>query len=45
VRDELGVPIVYVTHDRDEVLRLADRVVILEAGTVVRSGAPADVGL
>jgi molybdate transport system ATP-binding protein len=45
VRDELGVPIVYVTHDREEVFRFADRVVILESGTVVRSGAPADVGL
>jgi molybdate transport system ATP-binding protein len=45
VRDELAVPIVYVTHDRDEVSRFADRVVILEGGVVVRSGAPADVEL
>jgi molybdate transport system ATP-binding protein len=43
VRDELGVPILYVTHDRDEVRRLADHVVMLEAGVVVRSGAPADL--
>jgi molybdate transport system ATP-binding protein len=45
VRDELGVPILYVTHDRDEVRRLADRVVILERGAVVSAGAPADVHL
>jgi molybdate transport system ATP-binding protein len=43
VRDELGVPIVYVTHDRDEVLRLADTVVVLDRGKVVRSGPPRTV--
>jgi molybdate transport system ATP-binding protein len=43
VRDELGVPILYVTHDRDEVRRLADQVVVLDAGVVVRSGAPAEL--
>ena len=34
VRDELGVPIVYVTHDPDEVRRIADRVIVLEDGRV-----------
>jgi molybdate transport system ATP-binding protein len=43
VRDELSVPILYVTHDRDEVHRLADRVVMLDRGTVVRSGPPPEV--
>lgn len=43
VRDELAVPIVYVTHARDEVLRLADRVVLLEDGVVTAAGDPADV--
>jgi molybdate transport system ATP-binding protein len=38
VRDELGVPILYVTHDRDEARRLADHVIVLERGRVVRSG-------
>jgi molybdate transport system ATP-binding protein len=36
VRDELGVPIVYVTHDRTEVARLADQVIVLDRGRVVR---------
>jgi molybdate transport system ATP-binding protein len=36
VRDELAVPIVYVTHDRTEVGLLADDVVMLEAGRVIR---------
>jgi molybdate transport system ATP-binding protein len=40
VRDSLGVPILYVTHDRDELRQLADHVIVLERGAVVRSGAP-----
>ena len=38
VRDELGVPMLYVTHDRDEARRFADRVVLLDRGTVAWSG-------
>jgi molybdate transport system ATP-binding protein len=44
VRDELQVPVVYVTHDRDEVHRFADRVIVLDHGRVLRSGPP-DVAL
>jgi molybdate transport system ATP-binding protein len=40
VRDELSVPIVYVTHDPGEVRQLADHVVVLREGQVVRSGSP-----
>jgi molybdate transport system ATP-binding protein len=36
VRDELSVPIVYVTHDRAEAGRLADEVLVLDKGRVVR---------
>jgi molybdate transport system ATP-binding protein len=43
VRDELSVPILYVTHDRDEVRRIADHIVVLDHGTVIRSGPPAEV--
>lgn len=35
VRDELAIPILYVTHDRAEAERLADQIVILDAGRVV----------
>jgi molybdate transport system ATP-binding protein len=45
VRDELAVPILYVTHDRDEARRFADHVVVLQRGQVVQAGAPADVGM
>jgi ABC-type molybdate transport system ATPase subunit len=43
VRDELGVPILRVTHDRDEVPRFADPVVVLDRGAAARAGAPGDV--
>ena len=35
VRDDLGVPVIYVSHDRAEVDQLADRVVVLDEGRVV----------
>lgn len=41
VRDELRVPIVYVTHDPVEVDRLADRVVFLDGGRVTDRPGPA----
>ena len=43
VRDELRVPVIYVTHARDEVHAIADFVVVLERGRVVRSGGPGQV--
>jgi molybdate transport system ATP-binding protein len=38
VRDAFGVPILYVTHALDEVDRLADMLVLMEAGRVVATG-------
>ena len=43
VRDEIGTPMIYVSHVADEVRRVADRVIVLDAGRAVRSGTPADV--
>jgi molybdate transport system ATP-binding protein len=40
VRDELTVPIIYVTHDRSEVRQVAEYVVVLDHGRIVNSGAP-----
>ena len=42
LRDEFGIPIIYVSHAVEEVARLAGKVVVLEAGRVAREGAPAD---
>ncbi|TFW35836.1 molybdenum ABC transporter ATP-binding protein [Massilia horti] len=38
MHDELSIPIIYVSHSTDEVARLADHLVLLEAGRVVASG-------
>lgn len=38
LRDELRLPMLYVTHAVDEVARLADHLVLLDAGRVVASG-------
>lgn len=43
LRDEFKIPIVYVSHDIEEVSRLASRVVVLERGQVVAIGDPAEV--
>jgi len=40
-RREFPLPMVYVTHSLAEVLRIADRMVLLERGRVVGAGAPA----
>lgn len=38
-----SIPILYVTHSRDEVFALGERVVVLEQGRVVAEGSPAEV--
>jgi molybdate transport system ATP-binding protein len=43
LRDEVRLPIVYVSHAADEVARLADDVVVLASGNVVAHGRPAAV--
>lgn len=43
LRDHARIPIVYVSHQFDEVLRLATRVVLLDAGRVIADGDIATV--
>lgn len=43
LRDDFKVPIVYVSHAIDEVARLAARVVVMENGRVIATGAVEDV--
>jgi molybdate transport system ATP-binding protein len=43
LRDEFGIPIVYVSHAVEEVARLAAHVVRLEGGRVAAAGPPAEV--
>ena len=37
---ELGLTVIYVTHDQDEALTVADRVVLLDHGRLVADGTP-----
>lgn len=39
----IGITAVYVTHDREEALTLADRIAVIDAGKIVQVGAPEDI--
>ncbi len=39
----LGITVLYVTHDQDEAFAVADRVVVMRAGTVERQGEPEEL--
>jgi len=43
IHDELGITTIFVTHDQEEALDLADRVVILDQGRIVQQGTPQEV--
>ncbi|UWE11065.1 ABC transporter ATP-binding protein [Actinacidiphila bryophytorum] len=43
IHQEFGLTTVYVTHDQEEALSLADRLVVLEAGRVSQIGTPAEL--
>ncbi len=45
LRDNLSIPMVYVSHQFDEVLRLATHVVLMDAGHVVAQGPLSEVSL
>jgi len=43
LRDELGLLIVYVSHALEEVMRLANTIVVIEAGRVAAQGSPIEL--
>ena len=43
IRDDLQVPLVYVTHSPEEARAIADYAIVLDEGSVVAAGAPAAV--
>ncbi|KWV41807.1 Fe3+/spermidine/putrescine ABC transporter ATP-binding protein [Rhizobium altiplani] len=40
---ELGITFLMVTHDQDEALALSDRIVVMQQGRIVQTGAPTDL--
>jgi molybdate transport system ATP-binding protein len=45
LRDRLSIPMVYVSHQFEEVLRLATQLVLLEAGSVLAQGSVEEMSL
>jgi sulfate/thiosulfate transport system ATP-binding protein len=43
LHDEIGITSVFVTHDQDEALEVADRVVVMNAGRIEQVGTPDEV--
>jgi molybdate transport system ATP-binding protein len=43
LRDELSIPVIYVSHSLDEVARLADHLVLIENGRVTATGPLTDI--
>jgi ABC-type sugar transport system ATPase subunit len=43
IQRSLGVTTCYVTHDQDEALGLADRVVVMRGGRILQTGTPEEV--
>lgn len=43
LREELAIPMIYVTHARDELARIADHVVIMDQGRVAAAGGLTEI--
>jgi molybdate transport system ATP-binding protein len=43
LRDQTGIPMLYVTHSMDEVARMADHLVLLDRGRVAAVGSPGEL--
>ena len=43
LQQRIGITAVYVTHDREEALTLADRIAVIDAGRVAQYGTPQEV--
>ena len=43
LQQRLGMTVVYVTHDQTEAMGMADKIVLMNGGSIVQSGAPAEL--
>jgi len=45
LQKQIGITAIYVTHDQEEALALADTVVLMDQGRIVQTGTPQDIYL
>src|SRR5271168_942069 len=43
IHRELGITMIYVTHDQTEAMTMSDRIAVFSNGKIVQVGAPLDV--
>ncbi|MGH1543376.1 MAG: ABC transporter ATP-binding protein [Arenicella sp.] len=43
IQQTLGITAIYVTHDQEEAISIADRIVIMDKGKIVQIGSPEDI--
>ncbi|MEZ4710317.1 MAG: ABC transporter ATP-binding protein [Caldilineaceae bacterium] len=43
IQDRLGITFIYVTHDQEEALTMADRMAVMHAGRIMQVGAPVEI--
>ncbi|HEX2552226.1 MAG TPA: ABC transporter ATP-binding protein [Microvirga sp.] len=43
LQNRLGFAAIHVTHDREEAMTMADRIVVMDAGRIVQTGSPEEV--
>jgi spermidine/putrescine transport system ATP-binding protein len=43
MQEEVGITIIYVTHDQEEALTMSDRIAVMSQGRVEQVGAPKDI--
>jgi putative spermidine/putrescine transport system ATP-binding protein len=43
LQKEIGVTLLFVTHDQEEALAMSDRIAVMQAGRIVQVGTPAEI--
>ncbi len=43
IQEKLGIAFIFVTHDQEEAMAMADRIVVMNAGCIEQLGTPADI--
>ncbi len=43
IQRELGITVIYVTHDQEEAMAISDRIAVMNVGTIEQIGTPRDI--